>query len=83
MALIAIEIAYLGGAPDDALTTEIFTLTARHGGVITAEHGVGLDKVRWLPLCRDAGEIAAVARLKAAVDPGCVVNPGRIFGKTA
>lgn len=71
---------YILACPQDqAPTTEIFALTARHGGVITAEHGIGLDKVRWLPLCRDADEIAAMARLKAAVDPGWVLNGGRVF----
>ncbi|WP_323039177.1 FAD-binding oxidoreductase [Gemmobacter sp.] len=69
--------------PDDALTTQVFALTARHGGVITAEHGIGLDKVRWLPLCRDAAEIAAMARIKGAIDPGFILNPGRIFGTPA
>jgi len=73
----------LAGPPDDDLTGAVFALTARHGGVITAEHGIGADKVQWLPLCRDAAEIAAMARLKVAVDPGCILNPGRIFPRHA
>ncbi len=69
----------LAGEPDHALVGEVFALTARHGGVITAEHGIGQDKVEWLPLCRGADEIAAMARLKAAFDPGWILNDGRVF----
>lgn len=57
----------------------LFELLARHGGVVTAEHGIGLDKVDYLPLCRDHAELDAMSRLKAAVDPGCILNPGRVI----
>jgi FAD/FMN-containing dehydrogenase len=57
----------------------LFSLLAGHGGVITAEHGIGLDKVAYLPSCRLPGEIVAMARLKAAVDPGWILNPGRVI----
>lgn len=67
--------------PEAAPTDEIFALTARHGGAITAEHGIGADKLRWLPLCRDEAEIAAMGRLKRAVDPGWILNPGRILSR--
>ncbi len=69
----------LAGKPDHALVGEIFALTAAHGGAITAEHGIGQDKVEWLPLCREADEIRAMARLKAALDPGWILNDGRVF----
>ena len=71
----------LAGPQAEAPTDEILALAARHGGVISAEHGIGLDKRHWLPLCRDRAEIAAMARLKAALDPGWILNPGRIFNR--
>ncbi|MDF3607712.1 FAD-binding oxidoreductase [Paracoccus sp. DMF-8] len=69
----------LPGKPDTQVLVRLFKLLARHGGVITAEHGVGLDKVAYLPLCRPDAELAAMARLKAAVDPHWILNPGRVL----
>ncbi|MCC6304531.1 MAG: FAD-binding oxidoreductase [Rhodobacteraceae bacterium] len=68
----------LPGRHGPATLAPLFTILARHGGVITAEHGVGLDKVAYLPLCRGAEELSAMARLKAAFDPGWILNPGRV-----
>lgn len=64
---------------DSRTLVPLFQLLARHGGVITAEHGIGLDKVDYLPLCRSGAELAAMARLKAAVDPRWILNPGRVL----
>lgn len=58
----------------------VYALTATLGGAITAEHGIGLDKVEFLPLCRPLAEIAAMRALKSALDPAHILNPGRIFG---
>jgi FAD/FMN-containing dehydrogenase len=49
------------------------------GGSISAEHGIGRSKKRHLGLCRSEAEIALMRRLKAAVDPGWMLSPGRIF----
>ncbi|HZQ26252.1 MAG TPA: FAD-binding oxidoreductase [Acidimicrobiales bacterium] len=66
------------GADDraPALTEAILTLAAGCGGSISAEHGVGVAKARWLPLCRSAADIAAMAGVKRALDPGGILNPG-------
>ncbi len=57
-------------------------LQARHGSV-SAEHGIGLEKREWMPLTRNPVEIALMARLKCALDPENILNPGKIFdGKT-
>jgi FAD/FMN-containing dehydrogenase len=45
------------------------------GGSISAEHGIGTAKVRYLHLCRTPAEIAAFQRIKAALDPHGVLNP--------
>lgn len=49
------------------------------GGSVAAEHGIGLDRKRWLPLSRSADEIAAMRRLKHALDPNGILNPGKVF----
>ncbi|MCF8505889.1 MAG: FAD-binding oxidoreductase [Caulobacter sp.] len=53
------------------------------GGSISAEHGVGLAKRDWLPLSRSPEEIALMARLKQALDPAGVLNPGKILAPSA
>lgn len=57
------------------------TLSAviRADGAISAEHGIGLEKKKWLPLARSAAEMNAMRRLKAAFDPNSILNPGRVF----
>jgi len=49
------------------------------GGVISAEHGIGLQKREYLPISRSAEEIALMKLLKQALDPKGLLNPGKIF----
>ncbi|MFZ5668654.1 MAG: FAD-binding oxidoreductase [Pseudomonadota bacterium] len=51
------------------------------GGSFSAEHGVGLAKRDWLPLCRSPQEIALMATLKKALDPAGILNPGKILAR--
>jgi FAD/FMN-containing dehydrogenase len=48
-------------------------------GSVSAEHGIGLEKKRYLPLCRSEAEIALMRTVKAALDPCNLLNPGKIF----
>ena len=50
-----------------------------YGGSVSAEHGIGLDKKAYLPLCRTAEEIQLMKQLKKALDPKGLLNPGKIF----
>jgi glycolate oxidase len=49
------------------------------GGTITGEHGVGLAKRELLALEQSPGVLALQRRLKALLDPGELLNPGKIF----
>jgi FAD/FMN-containing dehydrogenase len=53
-------------------------LVAR-GGSVSAEHGIGIEKQRWLDLCRSPAEVALMRKLKQALDPNNVLNPGRVL----
>jgi FAD/FMN-containing dehydrogenase len=53
-------------------------LAARHGSV-SAEHGIGLEKQPWLRLSRSDAELELMRRLKAALDPKGILNPGRVL----
>jgi FAD/FMN-containing dehydrogenase len=75
-------IASLGD--DSASTREsiedlIYGTLAGRSGSISAEHGIGLEKRRYLPLSRSETEIALMRRLKEALDPHHILNPGKIF----
>lgn len=58
----------------------VYGLVAQRRGAISAEHGIGLSKREWLGRSRSAAEIAAMAALKAALDPRGILNPGKVLG---
>jgi FAD/FMN-containing dehydrogenase len=51
----------------------------RHGGSISAEHGVGLLKKEYLQYSRSALEIEIMRQVKRVFDPRGIMNPGKIF----
>ena len=51
----------------------------RHGGSISAEHGIGLVKKPYLTCTRSQAEIAAMRGIKAVLDPNGIMNPGKLF----
>jgi FAD/FMN-containing dehydrogenase len=53
----------------------VFRFVASLGGSISAEHGIGALKARWLPLVRSDAERALFARIRAAFDPAGILNP--------
>lgn len=51
----------------------------RHGGSISAEHGIGLVKRPYLESTRSATEIALMRGVKQVFDPAGILNPGKLF----
>ena len=49
------------------------------GGSITGEHGVGVDKKRYMPDQFDEPDLAAFQRLRCAFDPAGLANPGKVM----
>jgi FAD/FMN-containing dehydrogenase len=71
-----IHVNVTGVAPDnEEITDVVLTLVARRHGSISAEHGIGTAKRRWLTLVRSAAEIDTFRAIKRALDPERVLNP--------
>lgn len=49
------------------------------GGSISAEHGIGLVKLKYLAGTRSVAEIAVMRGIKAVLDPHGILNPGKVF----
>ena len=62
-----------------AVTGHLAELVERHGGTISAEHGIGLVKKPYLGCTRSLAEVAVMRALRAALDPAGILNPGKLF----
>ncbi len=63
----------------EAAVREIFAATLRLGGSISGEHGIGTAKAAYLPMELGPETLAAMKRIKLALDPNSILNPGKIF----
>ena len=55
----------------------------RMGGTVSAEHGVGREKVPYITAPLGEAQVAAMRAIKMALDPNNILNPGCIFGGQA
>ena len=55
-----------------------FPLQALHGSV-SAEHGIGLEKKAYLKYTRSEAEIELMRKTRRMMDPGNILNPGKLF----
>lgn len=77
---VHVNVTGVGGPPHDGrVERAVYGLVAEAGGTVSAEHGVGRAKVDHLALTRDAGTLAAMRRLKQALDPDALLNPGVVL----
>ena len=51
-------------------------------GSISAEHGIGTEKISWLSTSRSEAEIALMRQLKGAMDPNKILGAERVVPKT-
>jgi FAD/FMN-containing dehydrogenase len=75
-----VHVNITGLDPDDERVDEaVLELVASMGGSISAEHGIGTAKRRWLRLAHTDAEIAAMAAIKDALDPDRILNPNALL----
>lgn len=60
----------------------LFEAAVARGGTITGEHGVGLAKRPFFERLTPPGTLDLTRRVRAAVDPNGVLNPGKILAPT-
>jgi len=58
---------------------EIYAITIGLGGVITAEHGVGKIRTKYLNQCLTDKEIDLMRKIKRIFDPNNILNPGAVI----
>jgi len=61
------------------LLTDLYLATAALGGTISGEHGIGSKRKQFLPLVMAAAQLEVLRKIKGALDPNGILNPGKIF----
>jgi glycolate oxidase len=77
-------VAYDGARPGEPeraeeLAGKIVLACVDAGGSITGEHGVGVDKKRYMPAMFGEDDLAAFQKLRCAFDPDQRANPGKVM----
>ncbi len=78
------NISYDGRDPDESQRVleagkEILAACVREGGSISGEHGIGVEKMEFMPLLFSAADLELQKELRAAVDSTQLSNPGKLF----
>lgn len=63
----------------EALSGQILDTCISYGGSITGEHGVGVDKSRYMPKMFTAADLDTMQLVRCAFDPASLCNPGKVF----
>ncbi len=58
---------------------EIIEAALSLGGVLSGEHGIGLEKQRFLKKAMDPQAIEIMKQIKGVLDPRHILNPGKIW----
>jgi glycolate oxidase len=67
------------GEAAEKVSGAILDLCISHGGSITGEHGVGIDKAAYMPRMFSDEDLDTMQLVRCAFDPGGVANPGKVF----
>ena len=63
----------------EAALDELFAQVLEWGGAITGEHGIGIAKKRWWPQAVTSASLKLHERIKRALDPEELLNPGKFL----
>ncbi len=63
----------------ERVAVKILDLCIEAGGSLTGEHGVGVDKACSMPKLFGADDLGVMLRVRDAIDPAGIANPGKVF----
>jgi len=63
----------------DEVNAVVFAVVKKHGGSISAEHGIGVVKRDVLPSVKDPVALDLMRTLKRTLDPKGILNPGKVL----
>ena len=62
-----------------AMNAVVYAVVARHGGSISAEHGIGRLNRELLAQTKDPNALDVMRKIKATLDPNGILNPGKVL----
>lgn len=80
---IAIHYPSSGESAAPQMKDTFYRVTGDYGGSISAEHGIGIEKRKYLHHSRNKAELDLMLCVKRALDPKNILSPGRIFDAAA
>jgi glycolate oxidase len=76
-------------APDDGMEEwrmklpkaleDLYRAVKKLGGTISGEHGIGSKRKSYMHIVADEAELEFMRKIKRALDPNNILNPGKIF----
>jgi glycolate oxidase len=63
----------------ERVASEILEYCIDAGGSLTGEHGIGMDKKKYMPAMFSADDLDTMQRVRCAFDPSGLCNPGKVF----
>jgi FAD/FMN-containing dehydrogenase len=76
---LVVSVGEISHAIEHQVQTAVFTAVRAVGGSISAEHGVGLERLDFIGWTRTPEELALMRTFKTALDPHNLMNPGKVL----
>jgi FAD/FMN-containing dehydrogenase len=67
------------GEDEAKVKQAVYDVVRRFKGSISAEHGIGTEKKKYLAYSRSPAELALMKALKQTLDPAGILNPGKVL----
>jgi FAD/FMN-containing dehydrogenase len=61
------------------MNAAVHAVVLKHGGSVSAEHGIGVMKRRLLAEIKDPVALDVMGVIKRTLDPGNILNPGKVL----
>ena len=58
---------------------QVMEICLQHDGSLTGEHGVGIEKRKFMPMMHSPAELSAMRDIKSVFDPNNLFNPGKVL----